>query len=66
MLYGGIPVSGNKVAECFANYFDEKVKNLVKKTKVDQNVQNGIQNQLMGDDDFMTRDRVYECIKQLK
>ena len=41
-------------------------KNLVTNTWVDPNVENGIQKSVMGDGDFMTRDRVYQCIKQLK
>ena len=53
-----------KVADFFANFFDEKVKKLVEKTSVDQNVQNGTQKIVAEEFDFMTRDRVYECIKR--
>ena len=42
MFLGDIPVSGNKIAECFAEFFDGKVKGLVEKTDIDENVQNQI------------------------
>ena len=38
------------------------MKKLVENITLDQNVKNGIQKPIMGDVDFMTRDRVYECI----
>ena len=66
MLYGSVPVSGNKIADSFANFFDKKVKKLVENVTIEQNVQNGTQQPIMGAGDFMTRDRVCECIKQLK
>ena len=42
------------------------MKKLVENVRVDQNVQNGKQKPVIGDGEFMTRDRVLECIKQLK
>ena len=66
MTYGGVPVSGNKIADSFADFFDDKVKKLVESVQIEQNVFNGNQRPLMGDGDFMTRDWVYECMKQLK
>ena len=59
MYYGSVPVSENYIAGCFADFFDVKVKKLVENVTVDQNVQNGTQKTVMGDADFMTRDRVY-------
>ena len=59
-------VSGNKAANCFADFFEEKVKRLVESVTIDPNVQNSVQKTVMGGGDFMTRDRVFECIKQLK
>ena len=66
MLFNGVPVSGNKIADCFADFFDEKVKNLVKNVGVDKLVENGTQKLVSDEVGFMTRDRVYECLKQLK
>ena len=43
ILFNGVPVSGNKIADCFADFFDEKVKNLVKNVGVDELVENGTQ-----------------------
>ena len=66
MFLKGVAVSGDKIADSFAEFFDEKVKNLVEKTRVDPGVHNGTQKLESGDFDFMTRDNVYKCIKQLK
>ena len=66
MFLGNVAVPADKIAVCFADFFDSKVKNLVTYTGVDPNVENGIQKSVKGDGDFMTRDRVYQCIKQLK
>ena len=52
MCYEGIPVSGNKVADCFANFFEEKVKRLVENVTIDPNVQNGTQKPIMGSGDI--------------
>ena len=60
MSYRGVPVSSDGVADCFANFFDEKVKGLVQGITIDAEVQNGNQKPVMGDMNFMTRDRVYE------
>ena len=40
MTFNGTPVSGNEIADCFANFFDEKVKNLVRNVGVDESVEN--------------------------
>ena len=41
MLFNGLLVSGNKISDCFADFFDEEVKNLVKNVGVDEQVENG-------------------------
>ena len=66
MFFGSVPVSGDRVADCFADFFDAKVKKLVENVTIDPSVQNGIQQNVIGYGDFMIRDRVYECMKQLK
>ena len=48
------------------NVGDNVVLLLVEKTEIDENVQNGIQKMVVGDPDFMTRDKVYDRMKQLK
>ena len=48
MFLGSVPVSGDKIADCFADFCDAKVKNLVKNVRIDPNVQNGTQRNLMG------------------
>ena len=60
MLFNGVPVPGNKIADCFADFFDEKVKHLVRSVGVDELVENGTQKLVTDDADFMTIDRVYD------
>ena len=66
MYMGSVPVPADRIAACFAEFFEAKVKNLVSNTGVDPNVENGIQKPVMEDGHCMTRERVYQCIKQLK
>ena len=41
MYFESVPVSENNVADCFADFFDCKVKKLVESVTIDQNVYNG-------------------------
>ena len=37
----GIPVEGSVISDCFAEFFDEKIKNTVEKVVIDNDVDNG-------------------------
>ena len=65
MFFESVPVSENEMADCFANFFNNKVRKLVENVMIDQNVYNGTQKLVTQNADFMTRDNVYECIKLL-
>ena len=53
MFREGRAVPGDRIADCFADFFEAKVKNLVAKTGVDPNVENGVQQPAMADGNFM-------------
>ena len=58
-----VPVYDNDVADCFAEFFDSKVKKLVQSVMIDQNVYNGARKLVTQDADFMTRDRLLTLSK---
>ena len=62
----GVPVVGSGISDCFAKFFDEKVKNIVGKVKIDENVYNGNRKIVAGDLNFMTKQDIIECVKMLK
>ena len=41
MTYTGVPIADDKVAESFAQYFQEKVSKIVESSQIDPNVYNG-------------------------
>ena len=57
MYFESVPVSENNVADCFADFFDCKVKKLVESVTIDQNVYNGARKLVIQNADFITRDR---------
>ena len=56
----------DKVAESFAQYFQEKFNKIVESSQIDSNVYNGRTKMGTVDCDFMTAINIYECVKQLK
>ena len=66
MTYTGVPIADDKVAESFAQYFQEKVSKIVESSQIDPNVYNGRTKMGTVDCDFMTAIDIYECVKQLK
>ena len=41
MNLSGIPVECSRISECFADFFDEQIKNIVDKVEIDNDVYNG-------------------------
>ena len=58
MTLGGLVVPSHELSNGFANFFVKKVNDIVKSTKVDENVYNGIQKIKAQCDMFMTRDSI--------
>ena len=65
-------MSGNERSQCFADFFEQKVGNIVENTVVDAEVNNGERIILANDEMFMSRqDKIYcmlilcQCIKSL-
>ena len=59
-------VAENEISDCFAEFFDKKVRGIVESVKVDAGVYNGRQKILANDCMFMSGDKIIECIKSLK
>ena len=66
MTYDGVSIASNRVAESFAQFFQEKVSKIVRNAEIDSNVYNGHTRMVMADCDFMTAIDIYECVNQLK
>ena len=62
----GIPVEGSGISDCFAKFFDEKIKSMVEKVVIDNDVYNGKVKMVAGNLDFMTKSDIISCIKMLK
>ena len=54
------------VADCFANFFEEKVDKIVKTAIIDPNVYNGKTKLTASKSNFMSEIDIIDCIKQLK
>ena len=59
-------VPENEIADCFATYFEDKVNNIVKTSRVDDAVYYGVRKLVAADSDFMSPLDIIECVKQLK
>ena len=62
----GIPVEGSGISDCFATFFDEKIKNTVEKVEIDNDVYNGRAKMDASNLNFMTKPDIIACIKMLK
>ena len=61
MTYIGMPIASDKVAESFAQYFQETVSKIVENSQIDPNVYNGCTKMGTVDCDFMTAIDIYFC-----
>ena len=59
-----IESSGGEVANCFANYFEEKVEKIVKSAVIDPMVYNGKTKLVAAIGNFMSQQEILECVKQ--
>ena len=54
------------VADCFANFFEDKVDKIVNTAIIDPNVYNGKTKLAASESNFMSETDIIECVKQLK
>ena len=66
MTLDGNEVSGHDISNCFANFFEKKVGDIVGSTKVDENVYNGKKRIEAQCEMFMTGLSISECVKKIK
>ena len=66
MTLDGNEVSGHDISNCFANFFEKKVGDIVGSTKVDENVYNGKKRIEAQCEMFMTGLNISECVKKIK
>ena len=65
MNLNSIPVEGSQISDCFAEFFDSKIKKIVDKVEIDNEVYNGRSKMDAGNLDFMTKSDIISCIKML-
>ena len=66
-LYDGeAEVHQDEVANAFASYFDNKIKNVLEEVTIDENVYNGRKLVDTSDKFFMTEPEILQCMKTLK
>ena len=66
MSVNGCEISGHKVSNAFANFFEKKVNDIVGNTRVDDNVYNGAIKLNAQCEMFMTKINIKESIKSIK
>ena len=66
MFCNNISVNENDQANCFANYFFEKVNSIKNSLVVNDQVYNGKNKLIVGDRFFMNQNDVKECLLSLK
>ena len=64
MFYKDTKVPGGEVANCFANYFEEKVEKIVKSAIIDPMVYNGKTKFVAAIGNFISQQEILECVKQ--
>ena len=65
MNFNGNLITGDKISECFAEFFDKKVRGIVESIKVEPGVHNGRRKIHAEDWMFMDSERIKECVKSL-
>ena len=66
MTLGGQKINEHERSNCFATYFEEKIRSITNSTLVDPNVYNGVNKMVAGDEMFMSISEVKSCIKSIK
>ena len=66
MSFAGNVVSGNELSQCFADFFDQKVKEIVGNVRVDAAVYNGERIVTAIDSMFMSRQDIIQCMVNIK
>ena len=66
MRMDGNIVKSEDLSDCFANFFDNKVKRIVETCKVDNNVYNGKRKVTCNNGNFMTPDNIIKALKSIK
>ena len=66
MTLGGQKISEHDRSDCFATYFEEKIRNITNSTLVDQSVYNGVRKMVAGNEMFMSIGEVENCIRSIK
>ena len=66
MTLDGKVVSGSERSQCFADFFEQKVRNIVESTNVDPGVYNGERVITAGDEMFMSRHDIIKCMLNIK
>ena len=66
MTLGGLEIRSHEQSNEFANFFVKKVNDIVKSTKVDENVYNGIKKIDAQCEMFMTRENIRKCFSEMK
>ena len=59
-------ISEHEISDCFAEFFDFKVKGIVESVSINPGVHNGVRKIFANDWMFMSRVRIIECVKGLK
>ena len=62
----GVKISENNVPDTVAEFFDNKVKRLVRDSAIDPNIYNGRQKILSDNVFFMGKEAVLDCVASLK
>ena len=66
MTLGGQKISEHDRSDCFATYFEEKIRNITNSTVVDPSVYNGVRKMVAGNEMFMSIGEVEICIRSIK
>ena len=66
MYYKDKRILEGEVANCFANYFEEKVEKIVNSAVIDPLVYKGKTKMIAAISNFMSPPEILECVKQLK
>ena len=66
MKYVNKVVTGQEVADCFAYFFDTKVRNIVNSLRVDPGVYNGVRKLNSQNAFFMSRKEIMDCVNTIK
>ena len=66
MTLNGLTVTGHERSECFAHFFEQKVKSITENTHVNHGVFNGVRKIVADDQMFMSRPKIMNCITSIE